>query len=211
MATIRVAIRPIRRMLRCARTLNSHPDWPSYAVSILPLKPASHDLASRTIIRSCTPLFVFSRLFSLCRALLGASLSSPTTSARQVPSIPASSKRTSPIPSACPAIPRQCAHHRATPLSLSANRCAGYGYRAQLRITTKTISFRCVSVDIPSDPRNLWPEPVAGQWSASVKDQLESSVCRAVCKGAMTLREGQEIFMDEPDRTKAYEKFFGLK
>ena len=39
----------------------------------------------------------------------------------------------------------------------------------------------------PSDPRNLWPEPVVGQWSASVKDQLEGSVCRAVCRGAMTL------------------------
>ena len=44
----------------------------------------------------------------------------------------------------------------------------------------------------------------------SVMDQLESSVCRAVCKGAMTLREGQEIFLS-PDWTKAYEKFFGLK
>ena len=59
----------------------------------------------------------------------------------------------------------------------------------------------------PSDPRNLWPEPVVGQWSASVKDQLE--VCRAVCRGAMTLREGQAIFLC-PDWTKAYEKFFEL-
>jgi len=61
----------------------------------------------------------------------------------------------------------------------------------------------------PSDSRNLWPEPVAGQWSASVKDQLEGSVCRAVCNGAMALREGQESF-SSPDWTKAYEKFFEL-
>ena len=62
----------------------------------------------------------------------------------------------------------------------------------------------------PSDPRNLWPEPVAGQWSSSVKDQLEGSVCRAVCKGAMTLLEGQEIFL-RPDWTREYEQFFGMQ
>jgi hypothetical protein len=62
----------------------------------------------------------------------------------------------------------------------------------------------------PSDPRNLWPEPVAGQWSAGVKDQLEGSVYRAVCSGAMTLLEGQRIFL-VPDWTKEYEIFFELK
>jgi len=35
----------------------------------------------------------------------------------------------------------------------------------------------------PSDPRNLWPEPIAGRWSASMKEQLEGSVYRAVCNG----------------------------
>jgi len=62
----------------------------------------------------------------------------------------------------------------------------------------------------PSDPRNLWPEPVAGKWSAAVKDQLEGSVCRAVCKGSMTLHEGRAIFM-QPDWTKEYETFFELR
>jgi hypothetical protein len=42
-----------------------------------------------------------------------------------------------------------------------------------------------------------------------VKDQLEGSVCRAVCKGAMTLLEGQDIFL-RPDWTKEYENFFIL-
>ena len=60
----------------------------------------------------------------------------------------------------------------------------------------------------PSDPRNLWPEQVAGRWSASVKDQLESSVCRQLCRGDITLREGQAIFLDEPDWTKMYLKYF---
>ena len=59
--------------------------------------------------------------------------------------------------------------------------------------------------------RNLWPQPLTGQWTDKIKDQLEGSVCRAVCRGAMTLREGQGVFLDEPDWTKAYEKFFGLQ
>ena len=60
----------------------------------------------------------------------------------------------------------------------------------------------------PRDPRNLWPQPVKGKWTATVKDQLETSVCRAVCRGKMTLEEGRAVFLDEPDWTKAYKSFF---
>jgi hypothetical protein len=35
-------------------------------------------------------------------------------------------------------------------------------------------------------------------------------VCRAVCRGNMTLEEGQAIFL-QPDWTKEYSKFFGLE
>ena len=62
----------------------------------------------------------------------------------------------------------------------------------------------------PTDHRNLWPQPRRGQWSAKIKDQLEASVCRAMCRGAMTLEEGRAIFL-RPDWTKEYLKFFGLK
>jgi len=62
----------------------------------------------------------------------------------------------------------------------------------------------------PTDHRNPWPQPRRGQWSAKIKDQLETSVCRAVCKGAMTLEEVQAIFL-RPDWTTEYEKFFELK
>ena len=62
----------------------------------------------------------------------------------------------------------------------------------------------------PTDHRNLWPEPWEGQWSAKFKDQLEASVCRAVCRGAITLEEGRAIFL-APDWTKEYEKFFELQ
>jgi hypothetical protein len=62
----------------------------------------------------------------------------------------------------------------------------------------------------PTDRRNLWPQPRRGQRSAKIKDQLETSVCRAVCRRAMTLEEGQAIFL-RPDWTKEYVKFFELQ
>jgi hypothetical protein len=43
----------------------------------------------------------------------------------------------------------------------------------------------------PRDRRNLWPQPVKGRWTSAIKDQLEASVCR----GDMTLQEGQAIFL----------------
>jgi hypothetical protein len=44
----------------------------------------------------------------------------------------------------------------------------------------------------PSDPRNLWPEARSGaSGSAGQKDVLENYLHRAVCSGAMTLRDAQ--------------------
>lgn len=63
----------------------------------------------------------------------------------------------------------------------------------------------------PSDERNLWSQPGVGRWTDKIKDQLESSVCRAVCRGGMTLEQGQAVFLSEPDWTKAYLNFFGLE
>ena len=62
----------------------------------------------------------------------------------------------------------------------------------------------------PRDPRNLWPQPATGRWSATVKDQLEASVCRQVCRGDITLKQGQAIFL-RPYWTKAYLRFFMLE
>ena len=62
----------------------------------------------------------------------------------------------------------------------------------------------------PSDERNLWPEPVDGKWNATVKDQLESSVCRQVCRRDITLQQGQAIFL-APDWTREYVRYFGLE
>jgi len=62
----------------------------------------------------------------------------------------------------------------------------------------------------PTDPRDLWPQPLTGKWADKVKDQLEASACRQVCRGDITLKDGQAIFL-EPDWTKAYMRYFGMK
>jgi hypothetical protein len=59
----------------------------------------------------------------------------------------------------------------------------------------------------PTDPRNLWPQPITGEWTERMKDQLESSVCRQICRGDITLEQGQAIFL-APDWTKEYMRYF---
>ena len=59
----------------------------------------------------------------------------------------------------------------------------------------------------PKDQRNLWLQPRAGQWGAGFKDQLETSVCRLLCNGGITLEAAQAIFL-APDWTVEYDKFF---
>ena len=57
----------------------------------------------------------------------------------------------------------------------------------------------------PSDPRNLWPEPRYGEWSADRKDELAGFVNREVCVGRMSLQEGQAIFLG--DWIAAYRRY----
>ena len=46
----------------------------------------------------------------------------------------------------------------------------------------------------PYDERNLWPEP----WQEALhKDKLEGEINARVCRGAMTLWEGQAIFLGD--------------
>ena len=60
----------------------------------------------------------------------------------------------------------------------------------------------------PEDRHNLWPQPREGDWGAAAKDQLEESVCRELCRGDITLKDAQAIFL-EPDWTRAYRRYFG--
>jgi len=51
-----------------------------------------------------------------------------------------------------------------------------------------------ISLEIGGDPRNpknLWPQPYAGQYGARVKDQVEDALHRMVCGNKMTLADAQ--------------------
>jgi hypothetical protein len=43
----------------------------------------------------------------------------------------------------------------------------------------------------PTDPKNLWPEPLTGAYAATKKDGVENSLHTKVCAGLMTLMAAQ--------------------
>lgn len=59
----------------------------------------------------------------------------------------------------------------------------------------------------PKERVNLWLQPRTGQWAAKFKDQLESSVCRQLCRGDITLEDAQAIFL-RPDWTVEWTRYF---
>lgn len=62
----------------------------------------------------------------------------------------------------------------------------------------------------PTDPRNLWPQRVEGDWNVKVKDQFETAVCTRLCRGELTLEAGRAMFL-EPDWREAYLKMFRVE
>lgn len=46
----------------------------------------------------------------------------------------------------------------------------------------------------PTDPRNLWPEPIA---SARIKDKVENALNHAVCSGRVTLAAAQQAIASD--------------
>jgi hypothetical protein len=62
----------------------------------------------------------------------------------------------------------------------------------------------------PSDPRNLWPQRVEGDWNYKVKDQLETAVCKALCSGDVTLERAQSMFLD-PDWTEVFLRVYHVE
>ncbi|HWI28515.1 MAG TPA: hypothetical protein VN668_16190 [Stellaceae bacterium] len=59
----------------------------------------------------------------------------------------------------------------------------------------------------PSDRKNLWDEPRFGLWSARRKDELEGLIQGFVCRGRLTLAQGQAAFLG--DWTRAYRRYLG--
>lgn len=59
----------------------------------------------------------------------------------------------------------------------------------------------------PTDPRNLWPEPLHGPWNAHLKDRLENRVHELVCAHEITLEQGQMVF--ERDWIAGFRQYLG--
>ena len=57
----------------------------------------------------------------------------------------------------------------------------------------------------PSDPKNLWPEPYAGN-NARKKDVTETALKRLVCDGTLKLKDAQQAILDWPSAYKKYVK-----
>lgn len=49
----------------------------------------------------------------------------------------------------------------------------------------------------PTDPRNLWPEPRTGAYTATTKDGVENSLHTMVCAGHMTLAAAQAAIAND--------------
>lgn len=45
---------------------------------------------------------------------------------------------------------------------------------------------------MPTDPKNLWPQPITGIFAARQKDRLEKVLHQRVCAGEMTLDDAQQ-------------------
>lgn len=57
----------------------------------------------------------------------------------------------------------------------------------------------------PSDVKNLWPEPYAGN-GARKKDVTETALKRLVCAGTLKLAEAQKAILNWPEAYKKYVK-----
>jgi hypothetical protein len=55
----------------------------------------------------------------------------------------------------------------------------------------------------PTDPKNLWPEPYAGN-NARKKDVVESALKRLVCAGTLKLADAQKAILNWPAAYKQY-------
>lgn len=59
----------------------------------------------------------------------------------------------------------------------------------------------------PTDPKNLWPQPYAGQWGARVKDKIENRLHKLVCTHQITLQEAQMCISS--DWIACYRRYLG--
>jgi len=53
--------------------------------------------------------------------------------------------------------------------------------------------------------KNLWPQPLAGEWTYHMKNRLERRLCKLVCNGALDLKIAQQEIA--ADWIGAYKKY----
>lgn len=55
--------------------------------------------------------------------------------------------------------------------------------------------------------KNLWPQPLAGEWTSQMKNRLERRLRKLVCSGALDLKTSQQEIAT--DWIGAYKKYLG--
>jgi hypothetical protein len=55
--------------------------------------------------------------------------------------------------------------------------------------------------------KNLWPQPLSGEWNYSTKNKLERQMYRLVCRGELDLKDAQREIAS--DWVSAYRKYIG--
>ncbi len=55
--------------------------------------------------------------------------------------------------------------------------------------------------------KNLWPQPVSGEWSHALKDKLEHRLHKMVCSGELDLKTAQQEIAS--DWVRAYKRYIG--
>lgn len=55
--------------------------------------------------------------------------------------------------------------------------------------------------------KNLWPQPLAGEWAYQMKNRLERRLRKLVCSGALDLKSAQQEIAT--DWIEAYKKYLG--
>jgi hypothetical protein len=53
--------------------------------------------------------------------------------------------------------------------------------------------------------KNLWPQPLAGEWNYQMKNRLEAKLRKLVCAGTLSLEQAQKEISS--DWTEAYKKY----
>ena len=56
--------------------------------------------------------------------------------------------------------------------------------------------------------KNLWPQPLAGEWTSQMKNRLERRLRKLVCSGALDLKTAQQEIAT--DWIGAYKKYLGV-